>query len=80
MSKPNYILFFPDEMRATSVSCYGNPTVRMPAFDRLASEGTLFEHCIVQNPVCSPSRCSLMTGWYVHTAGHRSFVAFASAA
>ena len=72
MPKPNYILFFPDEMRATSVSCYGNPIVKMPAFDRLAAEGTLFEHCIVQNPVCSPSRCSLMTGWYVHTAGHRS--------
>lgn len=72
MKKPNYVFFFPDEMKAASVSCYGNPTVRMPAFDRMAAEGALFEHCIVQNPVCSPSRCSLMTGWYVHTAGHRS--------
>jgi arylsulfatase A-like enzyme len=68
----NFVFFFPDEMNATSVSCYGNPDVKMPNFDRLAAEGTRFENCIVQNPVCSPSRCSLMTGWYVHNQGHRS--------
>ena len=68
----NFILFFPDEMRASSVSCYGNMTVKMPNFDRLADEGTRFDQCIVQNPVCTPSRCSLMTGWYVHNMGHRS--------
>lgn len=68
----NFVFFFPDEMRASSVSCYGNKTVKMPNFDRLADEGVRFENCFVQNPVCSPSRCSLMTGWYVHTMGHRS--------
>ncbi|MGI6570219.1 MAG: sulfatase-like hydrolase/transferase [Caldicoprobacterales bacterium] len=65
-------IFFPDEMRASSVSCYGNKTVRMPNYDRFAEEGVRFENCIVQNPVCSPSRCSLMTGWYVHNLGHRT--------
>ncbi len=72
MSKQNFIIFFPDEMRASSVSCYGNKIVKMPNYDRLASEGTLFENCIVQNPVCTPSRCSLMTGLYPHNAGHRT--------
>jgi arylsulfatase A-like enzyme len=70
--KMNFVFFFPDEMSASSVSCYGNPNVKMPNFDRLAGEGVRFENCIVQNPVCSPSRCSLMTGWYVHNMGHRS--------
>lgn len=68
----NFVFFFPDEMSASSVSCYGNRSVRMPNYDRLAAEGTRFDQCIVQNPVCSPSRCSVMTGWYVHSLGHRS--------
>ncbi|RAU98098.1 sulfatase-like hydrolase/transferase [Paenibacillus sp. YN15] len=70
--KMNFVFFFPDEMRASSVSCYGNKTVQMPNYDRLAKEGVRFESCIVQNPVCSPSRCSLMTGLYVHNMGHRT--------
>jgi Arylsulfatase A and related enzymes len=68
----NFVFFFPDEMSASSVSCYGNGVVRMPSFDRLAAAGSRFDSCIVQNPVCSPSRCCLMTGRYVHNDGHRS--------
>lgn len=68
----NYVFFFPDEMRAESVSCYGHPLVKMPNFDRVAREGVRFEQCHVQHPVCSPSRCSLMTGWYPHVSGHRT--------
>ncbi len=70
--KMNVVLFFADEMRASSVSAYGNKIVDMPHYDKLAREGVLFANCIVQNPVCSPSRISLMTGRYVHTAGHRT--------
>lgn len=69
--RTNFVFFFPDEMRASSVSCYGNQTVKMPNFDRLARDGVKFDNCIVQNPVCTPSRCSLMTGLYVHNMGHR---------
>jgi arylsulfatase A-like enzyme len=68
----NFVLFFPDEMSAPSVSCYGNSIVQMPNYDRLSAQGSRFENCIVQNPVCAPSRCSLMTGLYVHNMGHRS--------
>lgn len=68
----NFVFFFPDEMKASSVSCYRNEQVEMPNFDRLSQEGTLLENCIVQNPVCSPSRCCLMTGTYVHNQGHRT--------
>jgi choline-sulfatase len=68
----NYVFFFPDEIRAESVSCYGHPLVQMPNYDRLAHQGTRFAQCHVQHPVCSPSRCSLMTGWYPHVRGHRT--------
>jgi choline-sulfatase len=68
----NFVFFNPDEMRAESVSCYGHALVEMPNFDRLASEGVTFDQCHVQHPVCSPSRCGMMTGWYPHVSGHRT--------
>ncbi len=68
----NFVFFYPDEMRAESVSCYGHPLVQMPHYDRIAAEGVRFEQCHVQHTVCSPSRCSIMTGWYPHVAGHRT--------
>lgn len=68
----NYIFFFPDEMRAEALGCYGNRHIKTPNYDRLSREGVMFEQCHVQNPVCSPSRCCLFTGQYVHTHGHRT--------
>ena len=74
----NYVLFFPDEMRASNLGCYGNSLAKTPNYDRLAAEGTLFENHYVQNPVCVGSRCSLLTGWYPHVNGHRSLLYFLS--
>ncbi len=71
-SKPNIVFFMPETIRAENLRCYGHPLARTPNFDRLASEGTLFEQCIDQYPVCGASRCSLMTGWPAHVRGHRS--------
>jgi choline-sulfatase len=68
----NFIFFFPDEMRAESLSCYGHPLVKTPNYNRLAGEGVRFEQCHVQHTVCGPSRPSLMTGWYPHVYGHRT--------
>ena len=74
--RPNIILFFPDELRADSLACYGNPVTKTPNFDRLASEGTRFSNCHVQYPVCGASRCSLLTGWPTSVRGHRSLYYF----
>jgi choline-sulfatase len=68
----NYIIFFPDELRAETLAGYGNTKIKTPNFDRLAGEGVRFDQCHAQNPVCSPSRCSMFTGQYVHTLGHRT--------
>ena len=48
------------------------PSHRPPNIDRLASQGTRFDQCHVQHSVCTPSRCSFMTGWYPHVRGHRT--------
>ncbi len=71
-SKPNIIIFNPDQLRAESVGCYGHPLVKTPNIDRLASQGVRFENCIAQYPVCIASRCSMVTGWPPHVRGHRN--------
>jgi arylsulfatase A-like enzyme len=74
--RPNLVLYQPETLRAESLACYGHPLVKTPNIDRLAREGTRFEQCHVQNPVCGASRCSLMTGWPVHVRGHRNLAHF----
>ena len=75
-SRPNIILFLPDEMRADSLACYGNQITKTPNYDRLASEGAKFTNCHVQFPVCGASRCSMLTGWPTSVRGHRSLYYF----
>jgi arylsulfatase A-like enzyme len=51
----------------------GNPAAVTPYLDRMArTDGVSFRHAFCQNPVCTPSRCSFMTGWYPHVRGHRT--------
>src|SRR6185437_2102918 len=74
--RPNIILFMPDEVRADSFGCYGNPIAKTPNLDRLAAQGARFANCHVQYPVCGASRCSLLTGWPTSVRGHRSLYYF----
>ncbi|HNQ88145.1 MAG TPA: sulfatase-like hydrolase/transferase [Verrucomicrobiota bacterium] len=64
--RPN-ILWLVSEDNHTFLGCYGDPLARTPTLDRLAREGLLFERCFAQ-PVCAPSRFTLITGMYA--AGH----------
>ncbi|MHC4636158.1 MAG: sulfatase family protein [Planctomycetota bacterium] len=61
-SQPNILILMTDQQRYDSVGCYGSKAAHTPNFDRLADEGVLFEHCYVSNPICSPSRSSMLTG------------------
>ncbi|MBF9069036.1 sulfatase-like hydrolase/transferase [Streptacidiphilus fuscans] len=72
MTRPNFVVFMPDQLCADAVGAFGNPHARTPHIDALAARGTTFTNAFVQHPVCSPSRASLLTGWYPHTAGHRT--------
>lgn len=62
----------PDQLRFDAVGCFGNRVARTPNIDALAARGTRFSNAFGQHSVCSPSRVSIMTGWYPHTHGHRS--------
>lgn len=69
MKTPNILLICTDQQRFNALGAAGNDEIHTPHLDRLARQGVRFENCYVQNPVCAPSRASLMTGQYVHTHG-----------
>jgi arylsulfatase A-like enzyme/Tfp pilus assembly protein PilF len=60
----NIILFTIDTLRADHLECYGYDSVKTPHINRLADEGFLFEHNIVQAPLTLPSHSSILTGTY----------------
>ncbi len=70
-NRPNILWICSDQQRFDTLGCYGNQYVNTPNIDRLAEEGVLFENCYAQNPVCSPSRSSFLTGRYPHVTGCR---------
>jgi len=74
MPKPPHIVIFnPDQWRGDVLGHTGNPAAVTPNLDRLVStDAVSFRRAFCQNPVCTPSRCSFMSGWYPHVRGHRT--------
>ncbi len=71
--KPNIVIFNPDQWRWDVQGHMGNPAAVTPVLDGLArSEAVSFRNAFIQNGVCTPSRCSFMSGWYPHVRGHRT--------
>jgi arylsulfatase A-like enzyme len=60
--RPNILFILADDLGWGDPSCYGNLRFYTPNIDRLAREGTLFKQFYQGGSVCSPSRCSLLTG------------------
>lgn len=71
--RPHIVIFNPDQWRGEALAHVGNPCVVTPNLDRITeTDGVSFRRAFTQNPVCTPSRCSFMTGWYPHVRGHRT--------
>src|SRR5829696_253803 len=62
-ARPNVLLIVTDDQRWDTLRVM--PTVRRT----LGREGTTFQNAFVVNPVCCPSRASILTGAYSHTTG-----------
>lgn len=65
----NILFIMCDQLRWDYLSCYGHPKLHTPHIDALAARGVRFTHCIVQSPVCGPSRMSTYTGRYMQSHG-----------
>jgi arylsulfatase A-like enzyme len=59
----NILLLMTDEHRADHLSCLPGGRMETPNLDRIA-DGHAFSQCITVNPICTPARCSLLTGRY----------------
>ena len=68
--RPNFVFILTDDQRFDTLGCAGNPIIRTPNVDRLASEGIRFERAFVTTPICAASRASILTGTYERTHGY----------
>lgn len=53
-----------DDMGWTDLGCYGSTFYETPNIDKLAASSALFTSAYTPNPVCSPTRASILTGKY----------------
>ncbi|WP_343329193.1 sulfatase family protein [Polaribacter staleyi] len=66
---PNIVIIMADDLGYGGISCFGNPTVKTPNLDLLASKGIKFTDFHSNGAVCSPTRAALMTGKYQQRTG-----------
>ena len=64
---PNVIVMMADDLGYSDLGCYGSE-IDTPELDRLAAGGLRYTDFHV-NPMCSPTRASLLTGLNHHMAG-----------
>lgn len=67
-SRPNILLIITDDQGYGDSSLTGNPILATPHIDALAAEGARVDRFYV-NPVCAPTRASLLTGRYSQRTG-----------
>jgi choline-sulfatase len=67
--RKNVLLLMTDQHRPHALGVDGDPLARTPNLDALARASVRFDQAYCTNPVCVPSRFSLMTGLYAHK-GH----------
>ncbi|MCG6187369.1 sulfatase family protein [Maribellus maritimus] len=70
--RPNIIFIMADDHAYQAISAYGGDLAEIaptPNIDRLAEAGMRFNHCLVTNSICGPSRATILSGKYSHENG-----------
>lgn len=60
--RPNLLLIVTDNQSPGLLGAYGNPDIRTPNIDSLATRGMRFDNAYATSGVCSPTRATLLTG------------------
>lgn len=68
--RPNVLFIMADQHNARCLSAEGHEVVDTPSLDRLANEGVRFSRAFAQNPICTPSRVSFLSGRYCQNHGY----------
>lgn len=66
----NVLHIISDQHQAEVMGCAGHAQAVTPNLDRLAGDGVRFTHAYTQNPICTPSRVSILSGQYCHNHGY----------
>ena len=68
-NRPNVLVIMTDQQTYTMMSAMGNKWLKTPNIDKIAAKGYRFEKAYAVNPVCMPSRFSILTGHYSSEVG-----------
>lgn len=69
IKSPNVILFVADDHGTDALGCYGNPIIKTPNLDKLATEGVRFTNAYCTSASCAASRSVILSGKYGHATG-----------
>ncbi len=61
---PNVVFILGDDVGWRDLGCYGSTYHKTPNLDALAGRGMRFTQAYSANPLCSPTRSSILTGLY----------------
>ncbi|MFT5131336.1 MAG: arylsulfatase A-like enzyme [Rhodothermales bacterium] len=64
----NVLFIIVDDLNDMPLHPAGKPHVPTPNFDRLAARGVSFTNAHCNDPICAPSRASMLTGIYPQTS------------
>jgi len=67
--KKNMLILMADQHKPDCLGIAGHPVAKTPNLDALARSGMRFSSAYCTNPVCTPSRASILTGLYTHHHG-----------
>lgn len=78
--KPNIIFIVADNLGREAVGFYKADStetsdrlkIKTPYLHRLASEGVIFDNCLIGTPLCGPARCGWNTGRHAYRVGLNS--------
>lgn len=62
--RPNILWLTSDQQRWDTIHALGNPNIDTPNLDKLCAQGVAFTRAYCQNPICTPSRASFLSGRY----------------
>ena len=69
-NNPNIIFMVADNLGCEAVDYYGEGIFETPRLNTMASEGVVFDNCLIATPLCSPARLRLehrqasVSGWH----------------
>jgi arylsulfatase A-like enzyme len=67
--RPNIVFFLADDLGWRDTTPYGSTFHETPNLERLARRGMRFTQAYAANPLCSPTRSSIMTGLFPARTG-----------